>query len=144
MPTERWLAAPLLLAPENGASFQGWNADVVLQWSPEPGLRADEYYVVRIPYDAAGNTAEFWRKETAFRVPPNFSQRDVGFADRHYNWTVQVFRCTASCDAIEDDNVRKQGIAVGSASTEGLFFWYSFGGGLDPRPTATPPATPPP
>ena len=134
-PTARWLAAPSLIAPLQGASFAGWNAEVVLQWTSVGNLDGDEYYVVRIPYDAAGNTAEFWRKETSFQVPPNFSGSEVGFADRHYHWTVQAMRCTQRCDAVQDDNVRKEGAAVGDPSAQGLFYWHPDISGPGPRPT---------
>jgi hypothetical protein len=133
-----------LLAPENGTAFNGWNAEVILRWSSAGNLQSNEYYVVSIPYDAAGNTATFWRKETQFKVPSNFSGNSVGFADRHYNWWVQVKRCTSNCGSVLDDNVRKDGVAVSAVSAEGLFFWYSDvggggggGGGDDPKPTVT-------
>jgi hypothetical protein len=99
-------------------------------------LAADEYYVVRIPYDNAGGIAEFWRKGTSFKVPPNFSGRNVGFPDRHYNWTVQTMRCTNNCTNATDDNVRKTGQATGAESAMGLFYWHPDTGGN--RPVATP------
>lgn len=143
-PASRWLAAPTLLAPEQGASFTGWNAQVILQWSSVGSLRENEYYVVRIPYDAAGNTAQFWRKETAFQVPPNFSQNNVGFSDRHYHWTVQVMRCTQNCDKALEDNVPKGGQPVGNVSQQGLFYWHSdISGGAGPGPETPPTSTPP-
>jgi hypothetical protein len=93
---------------------------------------------VRIPYDEAGGIAEFWRKETAFQVPPHFSSRNVGFSDRHYNWTVQVMRCTENCANVGDDNVRKGGQATSAASREGLFYWHpDIGGGSKPDATPT-------
>jgi serine/threonine protein kinase len=131
-PTPRWLPAPELLAPPDGASFIGWEAKVVLEWSEVEGLREDEYYVVRIPYDVAGNVAEFWRKGTTLRLPPHFSLAENGFADRHYNWTVQVRRCLENCDKVFDENVRKRGEAVGGASAQGLFYWHS---DISGRPT---------
>jgi hypothetical protein len=138
-PTVRRLAAPELLSPSDGASFVGWNAEVVLQWSQVAGLGQNEYYVVRIPYDDVDGVAEFWRKETAFRVPQHFSQSNVGFSDRHYNWTVQVMRCTEYCDKVLDDNTRKQGVAAGDRSREGIFFWQpDTGGGASKEPTNTP------
>ncbi|MBN1815051.1 MAG: hypothetical protein JXA14_24670, partial [Anaerolineae bacterium] len=128
--------APRLESPPNGAEFSGWNAEVILSWSGVGSLAADEYYVVRIPYDAAGNVAEFWRKETSFKVPPHFSGREVGFPDRHYNWTVQAMRCIENCSSVTDDNVAKTGEATGDRSAEGLFYWYpDIGGGA---PVATP------
>jgi hypothetical protein len=133
----RWVPAPQLLAPPDGTSFTGWNAEVTLQWAELEGIRPDEYYVVRIPYDAAGGVAEFWRKETTFRVPSNFSSSDIGFPDRHYDWTVQVMRCTKSCDLVQDDNVKKQGVAVGEQSRAGRFYWVSDLGSSRPVPTNT-------
>jgi hypothetical protein len=136
-PTSGLRPAPRLEAPSNGAEFGGWNAEVVLRWSDVGPLAADEYYVVRIPYDNAGGVAEFWRKETSLKVPPHFSGRDVGFADRHYNWTVQVLRCTDNCASATDDNARKGGQATSTGSAEGLFFWHPDigGGGTVPTPT---------
>ena len=112
----------MLLAPHDGETYTGWNAEVILRWSPIAGLRADEYYVVRIPYDDLGGVAEFWRKGTSLQVPSHFSRRDVGFADRHYDWTVQVMRCVENCENVQDDNAKKEGIEVG-ASAQGLFYW---------------------
>ena len=114
----------LLLAPEDGAEFGGWNADVILRWSSVGELAQDVYYVIRIPYDDVGGVAEFWRKETFFQVPRHFSSKDVGFPDRHYRWSVQVMRCAENCDKVLDDNVRKQGEALGLQSTEWTFYWH--------------------
>ena len=128
--------APRLESPPNGAQFSGWNAEVILVWSSVGALASDEFYVVRIPYDDAGGVAEFWRKETSFKVPSNFSGRAVGFADRHYNWTVQVMRCTGNCPSVTDDNVRKNGSATSARSAEGLFYWHpDIGGGPAVTPT---------
>lgn len=99
--------------------------------------------MVRIPYDNAGGVAEFWRKETAMNVPAHFSGADVGFPDRHYNWSVQAMRCTGNCDQVGNDDEHKQGTAVGSRSAEGLFYWHSdIGPGPEPGPppTYTPPS----
>jgi hypothetical protein len=129
----RWLPAPELLAPPFGAHFVGWNAEVYLRWSAVEGMREGEYYVVRIPYNEAGDTAEFWRRETSLQVPSNFSLREVGFPDRHYNWTVQVMRCTRNCAQVLDDAAVKQGDTVGSRSVIGLFYWQH-DLGRPPRP----------
>jgi hypothetical protein len=130
--------APALLAPDQGERFVGYSAQVILMWSEVPGLREGEYYVVSIPYNEAGEVAEFWRDTTSMRVPSHFSGADVGFPDRHYNWYVQVKRCTSNCLRVLDDNVRKTGEAVGPRSEEGLFFW-----GSDIIPGPTPTKTPP-
>jgi hypothetical protein len=137
-PTPRWLAAPVLLAPLDGTPFVGWEAKVDLRWSEVAGLREDEYYVIRIPFDDAGGVAEFWRKGTTLRLPPQFSLASVGFEDRSYRWTVQTMRCVSNCDKIMVDEVRKQGSAVGQTSVEGLFYWHPDLGGLrTPKPSPT-------
>jgi tetratricopeptide (TPR) repeat protein len=141
-PTPQMLPASTLLAPSDGASFTGWNAVVVLQWSGVGNLGADEYYVVRVPYNEAGDTAEFWRRETSMQVPPHFSLATVGFPDRHYDWSVQVMRCTNNCDRVLDDNTRKQGVVVGGKSSTRRFYWHSDIGGEPPRPTTGPGETP--
>jgi hypothetical protein len=132
--TVRWLPAPALLAPPDGERFAGWNAKVVLRWSPVADLQPNEYYVVRIPYDDAGSVAEFWRQETALQLPPIFSQRNVGFADRHYRWTVQVMQCLENCEHLQDDNARKRGQEAGELSARGLFYWDADIAGHPPPP----------
>jgi len=119
----RWLPAPALLEPGDGERFVGWEAEVVLRWSPVAGMQPDEYYVVRIPYDDAGGVAEFWRQETALQLPAHFSQANVGFADRHYQWTVQVMQCVENCGHLWDDRVKKSGDPAGEPSAQGLFYW---------------------
>ncbi len=136
-PTPAWLLATELLAPPLGTTFMGWNAEVILRWSAVEGVQEDDYYVVRIPYDVAGNVAEFWRKETSLRVPAIFSSSAVGFPARNYNWTVQVMRCTENCDRVFEDNVKKQGVAVGQKSATGLFYWQPDVGGVSPTATPT-------
>jgi hypothetical protein len=141
-PTRRWLAAPTLLAPADNANFVGWNAKVTLQWSAVPGLQDGEYYVVRVPYDSVGGVAEFWRQETSLQLPPNLSRREVGFPDRHYDWTVQVMRCVSNCYKVWDDQAVKRGEPVGDKSAPGRFYWQSDISGsvpLGPTPTPTRP-----
>jgi len=125
-----------------GAQFAGWNAEVVLRWSSVGWMAQNEYYVVRIPYDAVGGVAEFWRKEASMQVPSHFSLGEVGFEDRHYNWSVQVMRCTGNCEQALNDDARKQGTAAGTASQQGLFYWHpDVGGSGGPPPTPTSPPT---
>jgi hypothetical protein len=130
-----------LLAPTEGQTFVGWNADVILRWAEVPGMEVGEYYVVRVPYDEMGGVAEFWRQETLLRLPSNFSLPEVGFRDRHYLWTVQVRRCTSNCYKVWDDQARKMGTAVGSESAPGLFYWQPDITGGAPVATPTPTKT---
>jgi hypothetical protein len=106
-------------------------------------LDADEYYVVRIPYSER-ETAEFWRKETTLDVPQYYSQASVGFYDRHYDWSVQVQRCTANCDRVRDDGARKEGLEVSRASPTWTFYWRPDLGVPTPGGSATRPPTPTP
>jgi hypothetical protein len=131
------------VAPAEGTSFVGWHADVTLRWAPVEGLELGEYYVVRIPYDNVGGVAEFWREETSVRLPANLSQRDVGFPDRHYDWTVQVMHCLTNCYKVWDDQVSKEGEPVGDKSQPVRFYWQSdiHGGGPTTPPTRRPPGT---
>ncbi len=95
----------------------------------------NEYYVVRIPFNEAGEVAEFWREETTFRLPAHFSLDKYGFPDRHYAWSVQVMRWTENCDQVLNDDVKKEGFAVGSRSAEGIFYWHTdLGGPQKPPP----------
>jgi hypothetical protein len=136
-PTPRWLPAPRLLAPWDNQSFDGYNAEVILRWSEVKGLQEDEYYVVRIPYNEAGEVATFWREALEMRVPSHFATSQVGFPDRHYDWTVQVVRCLENCDKIEDDNVRKEGEPVGAESEPKRFYWHLDVSGRRTNPTPT-------
>jgi hypothetical protein len=130
------LAAPILLSPADGAQYTGWDARVVLNWTAVSAIAPDEYYVVRIPYDAKGGVAEFWRQETRLQVPSNFSLASAGFPDRHYAWSVQVVRCTSRCAQVLDDGVRKGGITVGEESETHVFYWHP-DIVHDPTPTPT-------
>jgi hypothetical protein len=132
-PTLRWLPAPQLRAPENGAEFRGWNAEVILRWTPVEGLEPGEYYVVSVPYDDAGGVDEFWRRSTQAQMPSHYSLDEFGPADHHYSWSVQVRRCTENCERVLDDDARKEGMAVGEPSAERLFYWYP-----DPPPPRDP------
>jgi serine/threonine-protein kinase len=136
--TQRWLPAPQLTAPVDGEIYVGWNANVTLRWAPVEGIGAGEYYVVSIPYDDVGGVAEFWRREPMLQLPRHLSRTDVGFEDRHYLWSVQVKRCTENCERVFDDNALKQGVAVGSQSAEGLFYWQSDIDNRSPTHTPTP------
>ena len=139
-PTPRWLPAPTLLFPDDGAQYTGWDARVVLRWWAVPDIEPDEYYVVRIPYDTEGGVAEFWRQDTWLQVPSNYSLAAVGFPDRHYAWTVQVRRCVLRCAQVMDDGVRKGGLAVGEESAARVFYWHpDIGGAPTVRPTKRPP-----
>jgi hypothetical protein len=129
------LPAPSLLAPVDGASFVGWNANVVLRWAEVADIQPDEYYVVRVPYDDQGGVAEFWRQETFVQLPSTFSRRDVGFLDRRYGWTIQVMRCTRNCARALDDTATKTGVAVGAKSREGVFYWQPDIGGAPVGPS---------
>jgi hypothetical protein len=140
-PTARWLPAPALQAPGHGQIFVGWNADVTLRWEAVEGLELGEFYVVRVPYDDVGGVAEFWRQETSLQLPPNFSLSNVGFRDRHYEWTVQVMLCQVNCAKAWDDQAVKEGIAVGDESEAGLFYWQPDISGSVPDARPTPTAT---
>jgi hypothetical protein len=139
LPAPRWWPAPTLLEPGDGANFGGWNDQVTLRWRSVGALARDEYYVVRIPYDDLGGVDEFWRKETFLEVPQNYSLRTAGFDDRHYDWSVQVMRCTDNCDLAGADDVKKQGVAAGEESRTRTFYWHPDAGG-GTQPINTPPS----
>jgi hypothetical protein len=134
----RWLPAPVPLAPSDGTSFVGWGAKVTLRWESVEGLQLGEYYVVRIPYDHVGGVAEFWRQETFLQLPSNFSLSNVGFADRHYDWTVQVMLCHENCYKVWDDQAIKKGEPVGDKSQPRRFYWHPDISGARPEDTPTP------
>jgi len=78
-------AAPQLVAPEDGHSFGGINQEIVLQWTWNGQLAADEWFDVQLS-DAAGPfEGKTWTKESQWQLPKDFF-------DRTLRWRVIVIR----------------------------------------------------
>ncbi len=77
--------APQLIAPEDGRSFGGINQEIVLQWTWDGQLGADEWFDVQLS-DAAGPfEGKAWTKESQWQLP-----KDV--FDKTLRWRIIVIR----------------------------------------------------
>ncbi len=114
--TERY-AAPILVSPDNGASFQGQDAAIFLTWQSVGHLKADEYYNVSMRYSQNGQIqfAGGWVQKTEWRVPDwLFGRADQG----RFEWNVTVHQAFT----IRQDG-SKEGPAISPKSETRFFIW---------------------
>jgi LysM repeat protein len=88
-------AAPALLAPAEGAAFNGPGATILLSWASVGILEEDEWYVVRLR--RSGVIAEqlplAWTRATSYRLPAGLYIEGLDEPQRFY-WQVMVMRQT--------------------------------------------------
>jgi hypothetical protein len=128
--TERY-PAPTLVAPGNGASFQGQGANILLSWESVGDLKADEYYNVSVRYSQGGQIqfAGEWVQKTEWAMPDwLFGQADQG----RFEWDVTVHQALT----IRQDG-SKEGPALSPKSETWVFTWTEKG-----QPEEGPSATP--
>lgn len=125
--------AVVLRAPANGASYQGEGANLVLEWEPINGLRANEYYRVMIfyPLDGREQAGGTWLKATSYRPPAWFLSQHNG----RFEWQVVVIEASAP----PERNGRPG--AVVSQPSERRWFNWALDPGNPPPPTDTPTPT---
>lgn len=84
-----------LLAPADGASFEGPDAVILLNWASIGILDEDEWYVVRLRWTDSeeGQPLHFWTKATSWRVPASLYVSGAEQAPR-WRWRVLVVRRT--------------------------------------------------
>ncbi|NOZ05447.1 MAG: LysM peptidoglycan-binding domain-containing protein [Chloroflexi bacterium] len=78
-------AAPQLVAPEDGHSFGGINQEIVLQWTWNGQLGADEWFDVQLSGAAGPFEGKTWTKESHWQLPKDFF-------DKTLRWRVIVIR----------------------------------------------------
>lgn len=123
--------AATLRAPANGASYQGDNATIMLEWETIQNLGQNDYYRVIIYYkkdgrELAGGT---WMKGTSYRVPVWFLAQQSG----RFEWQVVIVEATGL-----PENGGKLGAAVSEASARRWFSWNWEAPNEPTGPTATP------
>jgi LysM repeat protein len=112
--------APVLLIPADGRVFRGTDQVIVLTWASVGILAEDEWYVVRLRYDAEGidQPPEVWTKVTSWRVLAElYPPADV--EPRLLRWNVTVMRQTQT-----GPDETPQGVAISPVSATRSFYWY--------------------
>ena len=112
--------APALLAPADGQVFQGTDQAIVLTWASVGILAQDEWYVVRLRYEAEGmdQPPNAWTKTTSWRVPAEvYPSSDV--ASRLLRWDVTVKRQTHT-----GPDGAPEGVDMSPVSSTRSFYWY--------------------
>lgn len=128
--------APTLLAPPDGATFQGADAQITLSWRAIGTLKADEWYVVVIEYPHQGQTwrDEQWTRVNQLSVPKYLHDPALLTDDRRCTWHVEVRRDTGERDSKGN---RTGGVVLSLPSTSRHFVWLETRG-----PSAAPTPTP--
>lgn len=116
---------PRLLNPDSGASYQGEDALIILEWAPVAGLAANEYYWVMVFYmqngkEQAGGT---WVKATSYRVPAWFLTQASG----RFEWQVVIAEATGP--------VERGGRLGATTSDPSERRWFQWGPGAGSAPT---------
>lgn len=112
--------APALLAPADGQAFQGVDAAIVLNWASVGILAEDEWYVVKLRYEAQGVTQppRVWTKATSWRVLADlYPPSDV--EPRLLCWDVTVMRQTHT-----GPDGTPEGVVISPVSATRGFYWY--------------------
>jgi hypothetical protein len=112
--------APALLTPADGQVFRGADAVIVLSWASVGILAEDEWYVLRLRYEAEGVTQPptIWTKTTSWRAqadlyPPSHVE------SRLIRWDVTVMRQTHT-----GTDGTPQGVEISPTSAPRGFHWY--------------------
>ena len=112
--------APALLAPADGQVFRGVDAVIVLNWASVGILAEDEWYVLRLRYEAQGaaQPPSVWTKTTSWRVSADlYPPSDV--EPRLLHWDVTVMRQTGA-----GPGGTPEGVAISPVSSTRSFYWY--------------------
>ena len=112
--------APALLAPADGQVFRGMDEVIVLNWASVGILAEDEWYVLRLRYEAQGadQPPSVWTRTTSWRVPADtYPPADV--EPRLLRWDVTVMRQTHT----KPDGT-PEGADISLVSTTRSFYWY--------------------
>jgi len=111
--------APLLLAPPDGAAFEGTGTVILLNWASIGILDKDEWYVVRLRRvgSSASQLPLAWVKATSWRVPLDLCI--AGLTDpQRFRWEVTIMRQTG----VAEDGTWL-GAAMSPASAGRTFSW---------------------
>ena len=109
--------APVLLAPADGALFEGADTTILLNWTSVGILSEDEWYVLRMRRtgDVAEQLPLVWTQATSWRLPGDLYAEGV---EQKFSWQVSIMEHTgAKADGTWD------GKAISPATETRTFFW---------------------
>jgi LysM repeat protein len=111
--------APVLLAPADGATFEGADTVILLNWASIGILSEEEWYVVRVePIGVRGGQSyQMWTKSTSWRVPPDLYTAEQPAA-RRFRWQVVIMRQTGV-----DDEGNRTGEQISPPGEIRTFSW---------------------
>jgi len=111
--------APALLAPPDGATFEGPDKAILLNWVSVGILAQDEWYLVRLQRVGARQREPSleWTKATSWRLPPGLYVEGL-IEPQIFVWQVSVMRQTG----IADDGTWT-GETTSPASNTRTFYW---------------------
>jgi LysM repeat protein len=108
--------APAQLAPQDGITFEGPDAVILLNWASVGILDTDEWYVVRLR-----RTGEplplVWTKATSWRLPRELYVEGLAEPQRFF-WQVSVMRQTGA-----SDDGTWLGTEISSPGNTRTFYW---------------------
>jgi LysM repeat protein len=110
--------APQLLAPPDGAAFEGAGTVILLNWASVGILDGDEWYVVRLGRmdPRAEQPPLHWTKSTSWRVPEELYV--AGPEAQDFRWQVSIMRQTGV-----DEDGNWVGEAQSPSSETRTFSW---------------------
>jgi hypothetical protein len=116
MPT---VSAPILVGPEDGATFGGADAVIRLAWQSNHTLKSGECFLLIVRYVGSGSEVELpvCLQETQWWVDDGLYLQADQETDRAYHWRVLVAREEID----EEGNVSY--VPLGPASREWTFYW---------------------
>lgn len=105
-------AAPLLVYPEDEATFQGPDETITLQWASVGILAEDEWYAVHLSYlgtrsDGEASEVTAYTQITSWRVPAEWYPGEDA-QEHDFEWTVQVVRKSEPEKAPQIAAIRKK------------------------------------
>jgi tetratricopeptide (TPR) repeat protein len=126
---EPLLPVTTLLEPEDGATFEGIETQIILKWKPiKPALAPDEYYRLTMPYNHEGQVwiDYVWTKETNWLVSQRQYLLDLS-DDGRFAWSVALIREPRA----GINNLAEDDILLSQPSAERVFVWQAGGNGGD-------------
>ena len=112
--------APALLSPADGQVFRGADEVIALNWASVGILAEDEWYVLRLQYEAqqTAQPPSVWTKATGWRVPADL-QPSSEVQSRLLRWNVTIMRQTHT-----GPEGTPEGIVISPMSATRSFYWY--------------------
>jgi hypothetical protein len=107
------------LAPPDGATFEGSDVAILLNWASVGILAEDEWYVLRIRRVGAGaeQLPLVWTKATSWRLPPELYVEGLDEPQR-FLWQVSIMQQTGAAD---DGTL--EGNVISPSSGTRTFYW---------------------